>query len=105
LCLNFANLLKNFYRIERSLLGYKIVVKSITTDSTSKNFLLLGSAVPDHDIPGDGSSNYRHFTFKLDFSELFNRDCNPNDFEDWIAKRSGSDCFMGKKVKFEICLE
>jgi len=100
-------ILNKFYRNNASLLGYKIAVKSLTTDSTSKNFLLLGSAVPNHEIPDDGSSNYRHFTFKLDFSKLFDGDCNRDDFDGWVAKRSesGSDCFMGKKVNYEICLE
>ncbi|GBB91648.1 hypothetical protein RclHR1_01900013 [Rhizophagus clarus] len=83
-------------------LGQKIVAKLLTTDSTSKNFLLLGSAVSNHGRPDDGSSNYRHFAFKLDFSKLFDRDCNRNDFDDWVAKRSdsGSDCFMGKKTTY-----
>lgn len=84
-------------------MGVRIVAKLLTTDPTSKNFLLLGSAVPNHDTPGDGSSNYRHFIFKLDFSKLFDRDCNRDDFDDWVAKRSesGSDCFMGKKVNMK----
>ncbi|PKY15605.1 Oligoxyloglucan reducing end-specific cellobiohydrolase, partial [Rhizophagus irregularis] len=86
----------------RKSLGVRIVAKLLTTDPTSKNFLLLGSAVPNHDTPGDGSSNYRHFIFKLDFSKLFDRDCNRDDFDDWVAKRSesGSDCFMGKKTTY-----
>jgi hypothetical protein len=66
----------------------------------------LGSSAPNHDSPNDGGS-YRHYIFKLDFSELFNRDCNRDDFDDWVVKRSesGSDCFMGKKVNYETYLE
>jgi hypothetical protein len=101
--LKIQNFLNNFCR-HRKDLGTKIRAKSLTTDpeSKSKTFLLLGSAVSDHDTPDDGSSYNRHFTFRLDFSNLFDRDCNRNEFDDWVLARSGfgsgSNCFMGKEV-------
>ncbi|RIA92294.1 hypothetical protein C1645_765456 [Glomus cerebriforme] len=83
-------------------LGQKIYAKLLTTDSISKNFILFGAAVPNHNRPDDGGSDNRYFTFKLDFSKLFDRDCNPDEFDDWVPKRSesGPDCFMGRKITY-----
>ncbi|CAI2174094.1 5724_t:CDS:10 [Funneliformis geosporum] len=86
------------------LLKNKIRARLLTTDpdSTTTKFLLLGSIVNDHDAPNNGGSNNQYYMFHLDFSNLFDRNCNDNDFETWVARNleTGPDCLMGKKSSY-----
>ncbi|CAG8513439.1 13693_t:CDS:10 [Funneliformis mosseae] len=80
------------------LLKDNIRARFLTTDpdSTTKKFLLFGSIISDHD------SNNLYYMFYLDFSNLFDRNCNDNDFENWVARNldTGPDCLMGKRSSY-----
>jgi hypothetical protein len=84
-------------------LGISIRARMLTTDpeSTSRNFLLIGSSVR--------SSDQRVQAIQLDFSTVFSRQCeliendaDKSDYEKFIARdiTDGPDCLMGHEQIF-----
>ena len=77
---------------EKANLGEKVKAQALTTtpDSTSLKFLLLATK-------GSGAS-LEHYSFFLDFDNVFDRTCKEGDFEIWNARedeKGEPDCLMG----------
>ncbi|GAA5814583.1 hypothetical protein MFLAVUS_008082 [Mucor flavus] len=88
---------------EKYDLGLSVRARMLTTDpeSSSRNFLLIGSSVR--------SSDSKIQAIQLDFANTFNRQCelnerddNKSDFEKWFARdiTDGPDCLMGHEQMF-----
>ncbi|KAI8971058.1 hypothetical protein BDB01DRAFT_854995 [Pilobolus umbonatus] len=88
---------------EKLDLGLSIRARILTTDpeSTSQNFLLIGSSVR--------SSDSNVHTIHIDLSDVFSRQCvldekddSKSDFERWYARdlTDGPDCLMGHEQMF-----
>lgn len=84
-------------------LGISIRARMLTTDpeSSSRNFLLVGSSVR--------SSDQKVQAIHLEFASIFSRQCeliehddNRSDFEKWFARdiTDGPDCLMGHEQMF-----
>lgn len=91
-----------FYR-EKLDLGISIRARMLTTDpeSSSRNFLLVGSSVR--------SSDSKVQAIQLDFANVFSRQCvldnnddSKSDFERFVARdiTEGPDCLMGHEQIF-----
>ncbi|KAI7893622.1 uncharacterized protein EV154DRAFT_600677 [Mucor mucedo] len=88
---------------EKLNIGISVRARMLTTDpeSSSRNFLLVGSSVR--------SSDQNVHAIHLEFASVFSRQCqlienddNKSDFEKWYARdiTDGPDCLMGHEQMF-----
>jgi hypothetical protein len=71
---------------------------AIEPTSTSLKFILEG-VYPR----GSVSSDVKSLIVSFDFSELFKRKCDANDFQKWGMHDEGTEgrCFLGRRVSFK----
>ncbi|KAF0396202.1 Oligoxyloglucan reducing end-specific cellobiohydrolase [Gigaspora margarita] len=84
---------------QKFVFGITIKTKLLTSDPESlfREFIIIGEVTADH------SNNIKAYSFRIDFSKLYDRQCMAEDFEIWAAKKIDGvqKCLMGHTTKYK----